>query len=65
MQAQPAGLIAVIGPCIGECCYEVGPEVQQRFAPDFPERQDLSHIDLAEANRRQLLNAGVPARTSR
>jgi polyphenol oxidase len=59
MTTEPARLIAVIGPCIGECCYEVGPEVQSRFAADFPERADLSHIDLAEANRRQLVASGL------
>ncbi len=59
MASEPSKLIAVIGPCIGECCYEVGPEVQTRFASDFPERGDLTHIDLAEANRRQLLAAGL------
>ena len=61
MAPQPATLLAVIGPCIGECCYEVGPEVSDRFRALFPEREDLSHIDLAEANRRQLLAAGLPA----
>jgi len=61
---SPEDLAAAIGPGIGPCCYEVGSEVASQFASLFPERRDLSgrtRIDLAEANRRQLAAAGVPA----
>jgi YfiH family protein len=50
----PADLHAAIGPGIGKCCYEVGPEVAVQFGE--PER---ARIDLLEANRRQLIDAGV------
>jgi YfiH family protein len=53
---EPAGLHAAIGPGIGKCCYEVGPEVAEQFGG-----QGRTHIDLAAANRRQLLEAGVTA----
>jgi hypothetical protein len=50
----PGDLHAAIGPGIGKCCYEVGPEVAAQFG-----RQGRAHVDLAEANRRQLIEAGV------
>ncbi len=54
---------AAIGPCIRSCCYEVGKEVADHFAALFPEwgEEDRATrcIDLPEANRRQLVGAGV------
>ena len=53
---------AALGPSIGGCCYEVGPEVADRFAEFFPGWQESSSkrkLNLAEANRRQLEGAGV------
>ncbi len=51
---EPADLHAAIGPGIGKCCYEVGPEVAVHFG-----EQGRAHIDLAEANRLQLIASGV------
>ena len=51
---EPADLRAAIGPGIGKCCYEVGPEVAERFG-----LSGRAHIDLAEENRRQLAERGV------
>ena len=50
----PHDIEAAIGPGIGECCYEVGPEVAVRFG-----EQGRAHIDLSGINRRQLIAAGV------
>jgi YfiH family protein len=47
-------LHAAIGPGIGKCCYEVGPEVAAHFGG-----QGRGHIDLAAENRRQLEEVGV------
>jgi YfiH family protein len=61
--SRPDDLTVVLGPGIGTCCFEVGPEVAVQFAGSFPERQDLSvrtKIDLAEAVVRQLRRIGVP-----
>lgn len=61
----PEALHAAIGPCIGACCYEVGPDVAQRFAPWRAELKGINRpekIDLADVNRQQLLGAGIPDR---
>ena len=55
-------LRVAIGPGIGACCFEIGPEVAVQFKTLFPERDDLvkrTRVDLAEANLRQLLGEGV------
>jgi hypothetical protein len=54
MQSDPKNIRAAIGPGIGKCCYSVGSEVAQLFG-----HREASCIDLAAANRRQLLSAGV------
>ena len=56
--SRPEDLSAAIGPAIGNCCYEVGPEVAQHFG-----REGRVRLDLAALNRQQLLEAGVPAGT--
>ncbi|MFY9528595.1 MAG: peptidoglycan editing factor PgeF [Candidatus Acidiferrales bacterium] len=37
---QPEDLVAAIGPGIGRCSYEVGPEVVKEFASQFPKARD-------------------------
>ena len=70
--SEPADLVAAIGPGIGGCCYTVGSEVMEKFSADFSCCDELFRVagdglspglrlDLTEANRRQLMAAGIPA----
>jgi purine-nucleoside/S-methyl-5'-thioadenosine phosphorylase / adenosine deaminase len=51
---QPQDLHAAIGPGIGVCCFEVGPEVAAEFG-----RTGRVRVDLTEVNRAQLAAIGV------
>jgi polyphenol oxidase len=51
-------LHATIGPSIGACCYQVGPEVAREFGVIAPWHV---HLDLARINISQLAAAGVLA----
>jgi copper oxidase (laccase) domain-containing protein len=65
--SRPAEIIAGLGPCIGPCCYQVGTEVIEAVKASFNHWQELLHpqgdgslhLDLREANRRQLTALGV------
>ncbi|GBC78297.1 Laccase domain protein YfiH [bacterium HR08] len=59
---------AAIGPTIGPCCYEVGPDVLEPFRREFPYAEAMivaptasgrARLDLVEANIRQLLACGL------
>jgi YfiH family protein len=90
-RSRPADMKAVIGPGIRDCCYQVGPEVREKFEGQFGYAQSLFRertesdavrqkypllflnqrapghgelpkeifLNLAEANRRQLIEAGI------
>jgi len=58
--SNPRDLVAGIGPAIGPCCYEVGDDVVRAFA-DRPWLFSEGRLDLWEANRESLVQAGVPA----
>lgn len=55
-------MVGAVGPSVGQCCYEVGEAVRGRFEEAFPYAEELfagRRLDLWEANRRQLVDAGV------
>jgi YfiH family protein len=66
--ADPATIIAAVGPAIGPCCYEVDQPVIAAVERAFPAaasdlltpgRDGHAYLDLWAANRRQLVEAGV------
>ena len=66
--SRAADLVAAIGPSIGPCCYTIGEEVWSEFGAQFDYARELftrsndteqTRLNLWEANRRQLLNAGI------
>jgi YfiH family protein len=60
-------IIAVIGPGIGECCYEVGDNCINPFKEKFSYWRDIAvkkddekwMLDIKKANRMQLIEAGL------
>jgi copper oxidase (laccase) domain-containing protein len=64
---RPEHLRAAIGPAIGPCCFEVGPEVRQGaqanpwpgLAEAFVAGPTREHMDLFQANQQQLIHAGL------
>lgn len=55
--SHPAQMEAAIGPGIGLCCFEVGPEVAREFGPWDSDSKTC--LDLQAINRSQLQDAGV------
>ena len=66
--SRPQDILAAIGPAIGICCYEVDSAVAKSFARQknneaflFPAASGNKWmLDLAEANRRQIIDCGIP-----
>lgn len=69
---RPDDLVGAIGPSIGPCCYEVGPEIREAFLAAGHAEADVSRwfaagrgdrwqLDVPAANRDQLVALGVPA----
>ena len=65
---EPNNIIAAIGPCIGNCCYEVDEPVFKEFSKlsyldmskIFTEKPNEKYmLDLVEANRQILVHSGI------
>lgn len=65
---SPASILSALGPCISGRCYEVGTDVQKKYAAagfpgslfrPVPGGPDKYLFDLARANRLQLLRQGI------
>ena len=68
-KCQPTDILAGIGPSIGPCHYEIGPDVISQVKDAFGGTADYindqsadgkGYFDLWEANKRQIMDAGVP-----
>ncbi len=64
--SKPKDIVAVIGPAIGFCCYNVGEEVYNKLAETVENFDGLSEIregeifvDLKNINKRQLEEVGI------
>ncbi|MEW6455578.1 MAG: peptidoglycan editing factor PgeF [Acidobacteriota bacterium] len=59
----PESLIAMIGPGIGECCYEIGEELAKKFlnknASGVKFKNDKFYLNLRELNKNQMIEMGV------
>ncbi|MBN1364672.1 MAG: peptidoglycan editing factor PgeF [Syntrophaceae bacterium] len=67
-RSSEKNLLAAIGPAIGQCCFEIDEKEAKPFQKQkdheaflLPsERKDKWIVDLAESNRRQIINSGIP-----
>ena len=68
--SKPTDLLVGIGPSIGPCHYEVGPEVISQVEDTFGSTDGYindetpdgkGYFNLWEANKRQIIEAGIPA----
>lgn len=58
--SRSSDIVAGIGPAIGPCCYTVGQDVREAFS-DRPHLFSDGKLDLWQANREALTEAGIPA----
>ena len=62
MESNPRDIIALIGPAISVCCYEVGEDVKEKLLDTVKSKDGLyngMNVDLKLINARQLEEIGV------
>jgi YfiH family protein len=67
-RSQPQDILVAIGPSIGRCCYEIDQTTADAFRKQNNhelflqqgKKKDKWMLDLVEANRSQILEAGIP-----
>ena len=64
--SQAENILAVIGPAISKCCYNIGFDVMEKLSAAAADKSDLFEergnkifADLKEINRRQLTETGI------
>lgn len=61
--SEPENLIALLGPSISKCCYEIGKDVENLLEISFSEfiekRKGKIYFDIRGANRMLLIKAGL------
>ena len=53
--------LVALGPAIRSCCYEVGEEFKDVFPHEVAMHKGKLHLDMALANKHQLMAQGVKA----
>ena len=62
MNSNPKDVIALIGPAIGVCCYEVSEDVKEKLLSTVQNKKGLynnRNVDLKQINAQQLREFGV------
>lgn len=62
--SKPSDIIALIGPAIGECCFEVGEDVKEKLFKTIDKSKhsevcENNHLNLKLINKLQLLDFGL------
>jgi len=58
-ESEPKDLVALLGPSIRRCCYEVGEEFKEYFRRGIYQKEDKIYLDTVEINYLQLKEIGV------
>ena len=58
-KADPGQLLVGFGPCLRSCCYEVSGDFRNNFASGLVERGKRLYLDLAQVNKKQLMDSGA------